>query len=187
MTRKIIAAGEPNLIINEAKKVYTQGFAYYILNYDEFIDANGSQHHFAIKNNLNEIDWIALGSYSSNPGTAYHADPLAVAVENIVNRINPNIKMALYKQYSGKCPLSIVKDKTHWEPLFSVISRKDGWHIILGQCYITEDIKNDFKIQQINDQECLVPISINRDMIQVCAYLIIRVFIEILDYEVKGI
>lgn len=187
LTRKIIAAGEPNLIINEAKKVYTQGFAYYILNYDEFIDANGSQHHFAIKNNLNEIDWIALGSYSSNPGTAYHADPLAVAVENIVNRINPNIKMALYKQYSGKCPLSIVKDKTHWEPLFSVISRKDGWHIILGQCYITEDIKNDFKIQQINDQECLVPISINRDMIQVCADLIIRVFIEILDYEVKGI
>lgn len=187
LTQKIIAAGEPNLIINEAKKVYTQGFAYYILNYDEFIDANGSQHHFAIKNNLNEIDWIALGSYSSNPGTAYHADPLAVAVENIVNRINPNIKMALYKQYSGKCPLSIVKDKIHWEPLFSVISRKDGWHIILGQCYITEDIKNDFKIQQINDQDYLVPISINRDMIQVCADLIIRVFIEILDYEVKGI
>ena len=176
LTQKIIAAGDPDLIINEAQKVYTQGFAYYILNYDEFIDANASQHHFAIKNNLNDIDWIALGSYSSNPGTAYHADPLAVAVENIVNRVNPNIKMALYKQYSGKCPLSIVKDKIHWEPLFSIISRKDGWHIILGQCYITKDIKNDFKIQLINDQDYLVPISTNRDMIQVCADLIIRVF-----------
>ena len=168
-TSKIIEGKEISSIIDEALKEHRKGFIYYILKYDDFINANDSQHHFAINGDPDDVDWIALGSYSSNPGTAYHADPFAVAVEKILIQKDPNINLALYKQYSGKCPLSIVKDKIHWDPMFSVISRKDGWHIIAGFEYLTDEIVADFKVQRINNQgneEMLVPIDPNRDMIK---------------------
>ena len=134
--------------------------------YDNLINANDSQHHFAIKGDPNYVDWIALGSYSSNPGTAYHTDPFAFAVEKNLLKKYPNINLSLYKQYSGKCPLSIVKDKVNWTPLFSIISRKDGWHIINGDEYLTESIISDFKIQEKAEMDFLIPADENRDMIQ---------------------
>lgn len=165
-TSKIIEGKEISSIIEEALMEHQKGFIYYILKYDDFINANDSQHHFAINGDPNDVDWIALGSYSSNPGTAYHTDPFAVAVEKNLLKKYPNINLSLYKQYSGKCPLSIVKDKVNWTPLFSIISRKDGWHIINGDEYLTESIISDFKIQEKAEMDFLIPADENRDMIQ---------------------
>ena len=165
-TSKIMDGKDVSSIIADALKEHQQGFVYYTLQYDDFINANDSQHHFAITGNHDDVDWIALGSYSSNPGTAYHTDPFAVAVERILLSKYPNINLALYKQYSGKCPLSIVKDKIHWVPLFSIISRKDGWHIVKGVEHLTESILSDFKIQEKAEMDYLVPVDENCDMIQ---------------------
>ena len=129
-TQKISEEKSKDTIIKEALETHSNDFAYYMLKYDSFIEANRKQFHFAVKGDLDEVDCIALGSYSSNPGTAYHTDPLSVSVEDKLNPENQkNIPLALYKQYSGKCPLSIVKDEQHWEPLFSVASKADGWLI----------------------------------------------------------
>lgn len=174
-TSKIVEGRCNASIIQEALSECGYGYAYYMLKYDAFLDANNSQHHFAVKGDIDSVDWIALGSYSANPGSAYHTDPLAVAVEKELKQRHTDIKLALYKQYSGKCPLSIIKDKIHWEELFSVISRKDGWHIIVGFEYITEDIKTEFNIQKISEGESLVPKSNNRDMVQICVELMEKV------------
>lgn len=150
----------------------SKGFVYYMLKYDDFLNANNSQHHFAIKGELDDIDWIALGSYSSNPGTAYHADPFTVSVEKALIEKHPGMNLSLYKQYSGKCPLSIVYDKIHWMPFFSVISRKDGWHITCGlEEYLTK-IQSEFEVQKITDTDYLVLTDKSCDMIQVCVKLI---------------
>ena len=111
---------------------------------------------------------MALGSYSSNPGTAYHTDPLAAVVEKMLVKDHPHIQLSLYKQYSGKCPLSIVKDKIHWEPVFSVISRKDGWHIIKGSELLTEDDKAGFKIIEQPENHFVVVPDEKQDMIETC-------------------
>ena len=42
--------------------------------------------------------------------------------------------------------MSIVKDKNNWEPLFSIISKKDGWHITHGFEYVTEDLISECNI-----------------------------------------
>ena len=175
-TKKISEGKDSDTIIKEALDVHFGDFAYYMLKYDSFIKANGAQYHFAINGNINDIDCIALGSYSSNPGTAYHADPLSVSVEKEVLNKNDKIQLSLYKQYSGKCPLSIVKDKIHWEPMFSIISRKTGWHIILGQEYLTEKLWLDFNIQKSDNNNLLIPKCNDKDMIAVCSELIIKVY-----------
>ena len=84
-TSKIIEKKEITDIIEEALMEHQQGFVYYVLKYDDFINANDCQYHFAVNGDPNDVDWIALGSYSSNPGTAYHADPFAVAVEKTIH------------------------------------------------------------------------------------------------------
>ena len=154
---------------------HRQGFVYYILKYDDFINANASQYHFAINGDPNDVDWIALGSYSSNPGTAYHTDPFAVAVERTLLLKYPNINLALYKQYSGKCPLSIIKDKIHWDPMFSVISRKDGWYVVLGGEYLTTEIRSEFNVHSISETEYLIPKRDDLDMVQICVNLFERI------------
>lgn len=146
LTEKIASGKDASTIIQKAISENREGFVYYMLNYEDFLNANDSQLHFAVKGELDDVDWIALGSYSSNPGTAYHVDPLAATVEKELVRRIPKIKLALYKQYSGKCPLSIVKDKNNWEPLFSIISKKDGWHITHGFEYVTEDLISECNI-----------------------------------------
>lgn len=160
-------------IINGALEKNCEGFIYYMLKYEEFLNANDSQHHYAIRGELDDVDWIALGSYSSNPGIAYHTDPLAASVEKELRQYG--INLALYRQYSGKCPLYIVKDKINWSPLFGVISRKDGWHVIHGMEYITEEIRSEFGVQILSEQELLIPHDNKRDMIQVCVELIKKV------------
>lgn len=174
-TSKIKIGKSVSTIIQDALNEHQNGFVYYMLKYDHFLNANDSQHHFAIKGDANDVDWIALGSYSSNPGTAYHTDPLATAIEKELIRNNPHINLALYKQYSGKCPLSIVKDKNHWEPLFSVVSRKDGWHITEGADYISEAIRSEFGIHITNERELLLPIDNKHDMVELCVGLLEQV------------
>lgn len=142
------------------------GFRYYLLKYDAILEANGGSHHFAVRGALDDVDWIALGSYSSNPGTAYHCDPIAAAVERIVSSKHPDWNMALYKQYSGKCPLSLVKDKVHWEPLFSMVCRKDGWHITLGWERLTEDARKELGAIQLGSDDLLIPLSTQKDMVE---------------------
>lgn len=163
-------------IIRERKATCAKvfDFVYYLLEYDSFINANSESHHFAVKGNVEDVDWIALGSYSSNPGTAYHTDPFAAAVEKIVKQKNEKILLSLYKQYSGKCELSIIKDKISWEPLFSVISRADGWHITHGSDHITEKIKQAFGIIS-KDNIWVVPKSTEKDMIQTCSSLLLEI------------
>jgi hypothetical protein len=163
-------------IIRERKATCAKvfDFVYYLLEYDSFINANSESHHFAVKGNVEDVDWIALGSYSSNPGTAYHTDPFAAAVEKIVKQKNEKILLSLYKQYSGKCELSIIKDKISWEPLFSVISRADGWHITHGSDHITEKIKQAFGIIS-KDNIWVVPKSTEKDMIQTCSDLLLEI------------
>ena len=174
-TSKIIEGKEISSIIEEALMGHQQGFIYYVLKYDDFINANGSQYHFAIKGEPNDVDWIALGSYSSNPGTAYHTDPFAVAVEKILLQKFPNINLSLYKQYSGKCPLSIIKDKIHWDPMFSVISRKDGWHVVGGGEYLTAEIRSEFNVHNISETDFLIPKKNDLDMVQICVNLFERI------------
>lgn len=175
-TKKISEGKDTNTIIKEALDIHYSDFTYYMLKYDSFIKANGAQYHFAINGNINDVDCIALGSYSSNPGTAYHADPLSVSVEKEVLNKNNKIQLSLYKQYSGKCPLSIVKDKIHWEPLFSVTSRKTGWYIVLGQKYLTDELRLEFNIQEADNNNLMVPKCNDKDMIAVCTELIIKVY-----------
>ena len=174
-TSKIKEGKEISSIIEEALMGHQQGFIYYVLKYDDFINANGSQYHFAIKGDPNDVDWIALGSYSSNPGTAYHTDPFAVAVEKILLSKYPNINLALYKQYSGKCPLSIVKDKINWDPMFSVVSRRDGWHVVFGGELLTAEIRSEFNAYIISETEFLIPKQDNLDMVQICVNLFERI------------
>lgn len=175
-TKKISEGKDKNTIIKETLDIHYNDFAYYMLKYDSFIKANGAQHHFAINGNINDVDCIALGSYSSNPGTAYHADSLSVSVEKEVLNKNNKIQLSLYKQYSGKCPLSIVKDKIHWEPLFSVISRKAGWYIVLGEEYLTDELRLEFDIQEADNNNLMIPKCSDKDMIAVCTELIIKVY-----------
>lgn len=175
-TGKISEGKDVPSIIENAKIEYRTGFSYYMLNYDDFLEANKSMHHFAVRNDLDDVDWIALGSFSSNPATAYHTDPLAAAVEKIVTTKNPDIKLALFKQHSDKCPLRLVKDKEHWESYFGIVSRKDGWHVTENQDLISEDLSLDFNIQRIAEEELLLPVASGKDMIQTCAEFIIRVY-----------
>lgn len=182
-TKKISEGKNKETIIRDAFEIHNDDFAYYMLKYDSFIKANGAQRHFAVRGNINDVDWIALGSYSSNPGTAYHADPLSVAIEKEVLSKNLNIQLALYKQYSGKCPLSIVKDKQHWEPLFSVISRKNGWYITTGQQYLTEELLSKFNIQNTDSDNLLMPKCDDKDMIEMCSELIVKVYDNIICTE----
>ena len=174
-TSKIKEGKEISSIIEEALMGHQQGFIYYVLKYDDFINANGSQYHFAIKGEPNDVDWIALGSYSSNPGTAYHTDPFAVAVEKILLQKFPNINLSLYKQYSRKCPLSIVKDKINWDPMFSVVSRRDGWHVVFGGELLTAEIRSEFNAYSISETEFLIPKQDNLDMVQICVNLFERI------------
>ena len=174
-TGKISEGKDIPSVIKEARTSHIKGFVYYMLNYDEFLKANKS-YHYAVKGELDDVDWIALGSYSSNPGSAYHADPFACAVEKIIMDRHPNMALSLWKQYSGKCPLSLVKDKKEWIPYFSVISRHDGWHVMEGSQYLSEDIKKDLCIEKISDSDFRVPQSPHKDMIQTCVDLIERVF-----------
>ena len=175
-TSKIIEGKKISSILDESLTRHPQGFIYYVLKYDDFINANGSQHHFAIKGDPNDVDWIALGSYSSNPGTAYHTDPFAVAVEKILLQKFPNINLSLYKQYSGKCPLSIVKDKINWDPMFSVVSRRDGWHVVLGGEHLTAEIRSEFNVYSISETEFLIPKQDDLDMVQICVNLFERIY-----------
>lgn len=176
-TEKCKTGNDVNSIIQGAKAVSpkTFDFIYYLLEYDTFINANSESHHFAIKGNIEDLDWIALGSYSSNPGTAYHTDPFAAAVEKIIKQKNDKIQLSLYKQYSGKCELSIIKDKISWDPIFSVISRVDGWHITRGAEIITEEIKQRFNIISA-DKTMIVPKSTEIDMIEMCSSLLLEIW-----------
>lgn len=151
------------LQVEEEKKT---GFRYYLLKYDAFLEANNGSHHFAVRGDLDDVDWIALGSYSSNPGTAYHCDPIAAAVEKIVHDRHPDWNMALYKQYSGKCPLSLVKDKVHWEPTFSMVCRKDGWHVTLGRGRLTEDTCKELGAMHLGDDDLLIPLAAHKDLVE---------------------
>lgn len=176
-TSKIKKGETISTIIQNAREKHSErfDFIYYMLTYDYFLDANDSQHHFAIKGEIDDVDWIALGSYSSNPGTAYHTDPLATAVEKELIQKHPYMNLSLYKQYSGKCPLSIVNDKVHWEPIFSVISRKDGWHVICGINYITEDLQKEFRTRPLPEENSLLIPTDKRDMVRICIDLMEKV------------
>lgn len=152
------------LQVEEKKKT---GFRYYLLKYDAFLEANEGYHHIAVRGDLDDVDWIALKSYSSNPGTAYHCDPIAAAVEQIVHSRHPDLNnMVLYKQYSGKCPLSLVKDKVHWESTFSMVCRKDGWHVTLGRDKLTEDTCKELGAKQLGDNDLLIPWTSYRDQVE---------------------
>ena len=192
LTEKIASGKDASTIIQKAISENRKGFVYYMLNYEDFLNANDSQHHFAVKGDLDDVDWIALGSYSSNPGTAYHVDPLAAAVEKELRSIMPEIKIALYKQYSGKCPLSIVRDKKNWEPLFSIISRKDGWHITHGFKYVTEELISECNItvtsqSEIGNIEYILPFISNNDtdMVQLGVTLIKKIWNNIVVSKAK--
>ena len=150
----------------QAEEGRKSGFRYYLLRYDAFLEANNGSHHFAVRGDLDLVDWIALGSYSSNPGTAYHCDPIAAAVERIVHGRHPDWDMALYKQHSGKCPLSLVKDKVHWEPTFSMVCRKDGWHVTLGRDRLTEDTCLELGAIPLGDGSLLIPLSAHKDLVE---------------------
>ena len=192
LTEKIASGKDSSIIIKDAVSEHREGFIYYMLNYADFLNANDSQHHFAVKGDLDDVDWIALGSYSSNPGTAYHVDPLVAAVEKELRSIMPEIKIALYKQYSGKCPLSIVRDKKNWEPLFSIISRKDGWHITHGFKYVTEELISECNItvtsqSEIGNIEYILPFISNNDtdMVQLGVTLIKKIWNNIVVSKAK--
>lgn len=142
-----------------------RNFAYYMIKYDEFATANSSRYHFAVKGDIDDVDLISLGSYSSNPGTAYHTDPLAVAVEK---RLNYSMPLNIYKQYSGKCALTVLEDKINWKGLFSLISRKDGWHIIDGENYITEEMVKQYHLMKDSSGNFLLRPDDENDMVEIC-------------------
>ena len=60
--------------------------------------------------------------------------------------------------------------------MFSVTSRKTGWYIVLGQKYLTDELRLEFNIQEADNNNLMVPKCNDKDMIAVCTELIIKVY-----------
>ena len=153
ITSKIKSGESVSNIINyendefKDKEKIKMRFAYYMLKYDHFAEATNNPYHYATRGELDDVDIIALGSYSSNPGTAYHTDPLACAVSHELR--DSTVQLSLYKQYTGKCSLNIVKDKVNWETLYSIKSRVDGWHEVDCDGNLTDTIYSGEDLVQV--------------------------------------
>lgn len=165
LTGKYQAGKTTDEIVLDAMQTVQKGsFAYYMLKYDSFANANSYRYHFAVKGDIDDVDLIALGSYSSNPGMAYHTDPLAVVVMEMIKEKFSDAKLSVYGIYSNKCPLTIIKDNKEY---FSIISNKDGWSITVGQNLITEEMRDNFHIVTVENGNLLVPKSqMEKDMIE---------------------
>ena len=59
--------------------------------------------------------------------------------------------------------------------MFSVISRKDGWHVVLGGEYLTAEIRSEFNVHSISETEYLIPKRDDLDMVQICVNLFERI------------
>lgn len=152
------------IILEAMQNISNTSFAYYMLKYDTFANANKSMYHYAVKGDIDDVDLIALGSYKSNPGMAYHTDPLAVTAMEIIKKDCPDVKLSIYGLYSNKCPLIIIKDdKEH----FSLLSVKKGWRIASGQNLVTDNLKERFHVETDYDGNLLIPKSkMDKDMIE---------------------
>lgn len=115
-----------SIIDDELHSKTTYDFAYYMLKYDNFADANEGCSHFWTSGNLDSLDLIAFKSYNSNPAGAYHTDPLANAVIWELKKSEP-INSNSFKLWTGKCPLNLIRDGL---VRFEMESHTDGWHIL---------------------------------------------------------
>lgn len=165
LTGKCKEGKDGDQIILEAGQTVPNGsFAYYMLKYDSFANANKSMYHYAANGDIDDVDLIALGSYKSNPGMAYHTDPLAVTVMEIIKKDCSDVKLSIYGLYSNKCPLMIIKDDKEY---FSLLSVKKGWRIASGQNLVTDNLKERFHVETDYDGNLLIPKSkMEKDMIE---------------------
>lgn len=164
LTGKYIGGSTTDEIIDKALEAASmESFAYYMLKDDSFANANKYMYHFAVKGDIDDVDLVALGSYKSNPGMAYHNDPLAVAVAEKIKKDYPDASISVYGLYSNKCPL-IIKDNN--EEYFGLLSCKDGWKITVGQELITEDIKARFHIVSFEKEKLIPKSQREKDMVE---------------------
>ena len=176
-------------IINDELAKHNDDFVYYMLKYEAFRQANKTEYHFAVTDTIDDVDWIALGSYSSNPGTAYHTDPLAIAVEHQVKTksLCPELNklFVLYKQHNGKMHLVIRKSEKDWNKKFAMQSRKDGWHIDFGTEFITEEIARKLKLIRCTEEKEELHFKAERspemDMVELGAEIIQGVYENIVS------
>ncbi|MBR3980074.1 MAG: DUF262 domain-containing protein [Bacteroidales bacterium] len=152
-TSEIMKKRNTKDIITEELAKHNDDLVYYMLKYEAFRQANKNEYHFAVTDTIDDVDWIALSSYSANPGTAYHTDPLAIAVEHRVKSLFPDLSklFVLYKQYSGKMHFVIRKSENDWDWKFAMQSKRDGWHIDFGAEFISEEMKRSLKLTSYTD------------------------------------
>ena len=59
-----------------------------------------------------------------------------------------------------------MKDKKNWESVFSIISRKDGWHVVYGDELLSNAICSELNVSKADDNnENIILPSENNDMI----------------------
>ena len=115
-------------------------FKYYALKYKEFLrsagywqakDDENSNYYFAVIGDMDDLDMIALKSYSRSPLLAYHTEPIASIVlwkliEYDSDMFGHN-KLQNCNIYSEKANLKYIKNS--YEVVFSIIVDNKTWHI----------------------------------------------------------
>ena len=115
-------------------------FKYYALKYKEFLrsagywqakDDENSNYYFAVIGDIDDLDMIALRSYSRSPLLAYHTEPIASIVlwkliEYDSDMFGHN-KLQNCNIYSEKANLKYIKNS--YEVVFSIIVDNKTWHI----------------------------------------------------------
>ncbi len=159
-----------DIICTELKSRTSFDFCYYALKYDEYIKANQSA-HFCIYGDHDDMDAIALKSYSNNPATAYHTDPMSCTLLSELEDKGINVKSWSYKQWSGKSPLIFVG--TSDIPYFEMICRKDGW--IINKQYTSKvpaTAYSKYSLITKSDGSLLLKETVTEDRIQIAVSFI---------------
>ena len=159
-----------DIICTELKSRTSFDFCYYALKYDEYIKANQSA-HFCIYGDHNNMDAIALKSYSNNPATAYHTDPMSCTLLSELKNNDIDVKARYYKQWSGKSPLTLLR--TDDKEYFEMISRKDGW--IINPDYVSNvpsEAREKYSMILQSDGSLLLKETASKDRIQIAVSFI---------------
>ncbi len=118
----------------------SHNFKYYALKYKEFLrsaghwqakDDNSSYYYFAVNGDMDDLDMIALKSYSRSPLLAYHTEPLAsVVLRKLIDRDTDTFghnRLQNCNIYNQKASLRYFGKNN--ELLFSMMLENKAWHI----------------------------------------------------------
>lgn len=72
--------------------------------------------------------------------------------------------------------LTVLEDKINWKSFFSLISRKDGWHITEGENYITEELEKQYHLTKDASGNFLLQPDKENDMIKICEKFLLDIY-----------